>query len=267
MSEVDYKICHVCNTEKSLSYFHLRKERGVYRADCKECVKNKSIEWRKNNFEQYKETAAKYKGNNREHIDKAQLAHRQKNREKLRIYAKEYHKNNPEKAAASKRVSYFKNRDKNLLKGKEWYLNNKERHAENRIKYEATNKDRLRAARRKWENDKLLNDAQYKLKNRISSRVRGELKGDKIKSERTESMLGCTIDELKIFIENQFQDGMNWNNWNMNGWHLDHRIPVSWFNLENENCRKLAFSYKNLQPLWKKDNLDKKNFYAHKMAS
>lgn len=107
----------------------------------------------------------------------------------------------------------------------------------------------------------------YKLQKSLAKRIRHELKEVGRKDKATEELIGCTIEELRVFIESHFLDGMDWGNWNTEGWHLDHRIPVSWFNLENENCRKLAFNYKNLQPLWSEDNLKKKNFYSHKMAS
>lgn len=261
------KKCTRCGKNKCLSEFHIRKETGKHRADCKVCVKEKAIEWRKNNFEQYKKTTAKYKEENKDHIDRLQLEHRQKNRQKLRNYAKDYHKNNRDKSIASNKAAYLKKRDINIQKKKEWYQNNKEKHAEGRTKYELANKDRLRAARRKWENKRLAENINYRLHKTLAGRVRSELKGVVKRTLRTEQLIGCTIEELKVFIEMQFTEGMSWDNWSTNGWHIDHRIPISWFNLENENCRNLAFSYKNLQPLWSVDNLEKKNFYAHKMAS
>lgn len=121
-------------------------------------------------------------------------------------------------------------------------------------------------ARRKWENERLANDINYKLHKKLAGRIRHELKGVAKRTLRTEELIGCTISELIVFIEAQFKPGMTWANHSTNGWHIDHRIPVSWFNLENENCRRLAFSYKNLQPLWAEENLEKKFFYSHALA-
>ena len=262
MAEIDYKKCGTCQQDKPTSDFYKDKP---YR--CKQCISEKGAEYRSRNKEKIQERGLKYREGNKDKISKAQLLHREKNREKLRDYAKEYHKNNREKSIASNRAAYFKNRDVNIQKRKEWYQNNKEKHAERRSNYEVNNKDRLREARRKWENNRLATDINYKLHKNLAGRIREELNGKKKRTDRTEMLLGCTIDELKIFIQNQFTDGMSWDNWSTTGWHIDHRIPLSWFNLENENCRKLAFSYKNLQPLWSEVNLEKKNFYAHKLAS
>ena len=74
------------------------------------------------------------------------------------------------------------------------------------------------------------------------------------KSMKSMRLIGCTQEELVQHIEAQFQKGMSWNNYGSK-WHVDHIIPISWFDLSSEMCQKIAFGYKNLQPLWKKENL------------
>jgi hypothetical protein len=48
---------------------------------------------------------------------------------------------------------------------------------------------------------------------------------------------------------------MNWDN--MGEWHIDHIIPLSTANSEDDIIN--LCNYKNLQPLWEKDNLEKSN--------
>lgn len=99
---------------------------------------------------------------------------------------------------------------------------------------------------------------KFKLSFNISAHMRNCLKSNK-KGQRWESLVGFSINELKLHLESQFVDGMTWNNYGRNGWHIDHIIPISVFNFEKpsdidfEKCWNL----KNLQPLWEKDNIKK----------
>ena len=72
-------------------------------------------------------------------------------------------------------------------------------------------------------------------------------------------LVGCTLDELKNHLEKQFTKGMTWKNYNYRGWHVDHIIPCSSFDLIDPEQQKECFHYTNLQPLWGKDNIKKSN--------
>ena len=77
------------------------------------------------------------------------------------------------------------------------------------------------------------------------------------KNETALQLIGCTISELKQYLEKQFKDNMSWDNYGLKGWHIDHKIPVSAFNFLDEQQRKKCFHYTNLQPLWWYENLQK----------
>lgn len=66
-------------------------------------------------------------------------------------------------------------------------------------------------------------------------------------------MLGCSWEQLRDYIENQFVDGMTWENRNL--WHIDHIVPLSSAKTIEE-LEKLCH-YTNLQPLWALDNMSK----------
>ena len=74
------------------------------------------------------------------------------------------------------------------------------------------------------------------------------------KNSKTNKILGCDWDTLKIHIENLFTEGMSWE---MMGEHIhiDHIIPLSSAKTE-EDVYKLCH-YTNIQPLWAKYNLMK----------
>ena len=52
---------------------------------------------------------------------------------------------------------------------------------------------------------------------------------------------------------------MTWKNQGRFGWHIDHIVPCSKFDLSDPDQQKECFNYKNLQPLWAKENILKSN--------
>ena len=70
-------------------------------------------------------------------------------------------------------------------------------------------------------------------------------------------LLGCSKEELKIFLENKFTESMTFNNYG--DWEIDHIKPVSSFDLTDNEEIKKCFHFSNLQPVWKIDNRRKSN--------
>lgn len=100
---------------------------------------------------------------------------------------------------------------------------------------------------------------ENRIKKIISDRIRQELKYRCTrKSFKTIKYVGCNITFLTQFLECQFKDGMTWDN-HGEIWHLDHIMPISHFDLLNIEEQKMAFHYSNLQPLYKEENLIKKD--------
>lgn len=101
-----------------------------------------------------------------------------------------------------------------------------------------------------------LKDSNNRLADNLRSRLRKAIKNDQ-KVGSAISDLGCSIEELKKHLEDQFAEGMTWDNYGLKGWHIDHIKPLAKYNLSNPEEFKEACNYKNLQPLWAKDNLKK----------
>ena len=80
-----------------------------------------------------------------------------------------------------------------------------------------------------------------------------------IKKAKTISLIGCSAEKLRKHLEDQFKTGMNWNNYGIKGWHVDHIVPIDSFNLKDLKQQKICFNYKNLQPLWARENIIKSN--------
>jgi len=128
-------------------------------------------------------------------------------------------------------------------KDKEYKLNNKEYLSKKALEYEKKRK---------------LIDPQYKMVKTLRSRLNSFLKNSKIiKNKKTLDYIGCTQQELKIYLENLFIEGMSWEN--HGEWHIDHKYPLSKFDLTKEDEIYKAMHYTNLQPLWASENIKKSN--------
>ena len=148
-----------------------------------------------------KEKVKEYRNNNKEKIRQYQKEYRNNNKQ----YQKEYRNNNKQKI----RQSQKKYRD-----------NNKKKLREINKKYRDNNKEKIR----KYENNRLKNDIQFKLKYNLRRRLYSAIKNN-YKAGSAVSDLGCNIEQLKQYIESKWLPGMNWDNWNQNGWHIDHIKP------------------------------------------
>lgn len=114
-------------------------------------------------------------------------------------------------------------------------------------------KERKNARRR----ERRITDPQFAVLERCRNRIAIALRNKSKKAFLTEELLGAPVAEVVVWLQNQFTDGMTWELLETGRIHIDHIIPVSLFDLTNEDAQKVAFNYKNLQPLWAEDNLIK----------
>jgi hypothetical protein len=168
--------------------------------------------------------------------------------------------------AKSKKDYYTKNRKRILENKKEYQINNKLILAERKNKHYTKNKESISIKKSIWNknNREIINKRnRTKRKNNIQFRISDNLrrkfnKSFKEKREyRFKDLVGCSTEDLKLYLESKFLSGMNWKNYGLYGWHIDHIIPVSKFNLSELSDIKKCFHFTNLQPLWAKDNLQK----------
>lgn len=123
-------------------------------------------------------------------------------------------------------------------------------------------KNRYRIADKFCTCKKCRNTPTNKVRSQQAKRIKETLKRyfnytSKIQSSM--KYVGCTPGELVKYLESKFKDGMSWDNYGFYGWHIDHIIPVSSFDLSKEEDLVKCFHYTNLQPLWADENLRKSN--------
>lgn len=123
------------------------------------------------------------------------------------------------------------------------------RNAQARVLYHANkHKVNQRAGDRRRKNPMI------RLKQNLSRSIRYAIKKcHGKKADRTVDLIGCSIREFRDAMEKLFLPGMSWENYGT-AWELDHRAPLSAFNLADPYQQKLAFNVLNTRPLWKTDN-------------
>jgi hypothetical protein len=171
-------------------------------------------------------------------------------------------------------------KEENQARDRQWYQENKERIAERRNSLEG--QEHARQSEKRWRTnnpekrklsaqkyrknhpdffkDYLNADPLHRLAHNLRTRLTYALKQKSFdKTARLDEYLGCTVLELKEYLEKKFQSGMNWSNYgNKKGdWEIDHIIPLSLATTPEEMYR--LCHYLNLQPLWRHNNRQKHN--------
>jgi len=225
-----YKINKQTLNDKHRAYNKVNKDKlYVYLKTYREKHKDKIKTYRETNKDKINSQRRVYYKANKDKVNLKQRICRKTNKEKTKAYNKSYKEANKDKIKAYRKV--------NKEKIKDWFQSNKDK-----INSYCKNKKKT--------------DIQYKLscnlRNRLCCAINNNQKaGSAVKD------LGCSIDELKSYLESKFSTGMTWDNWTTDGWHIDHIKPLASFDLTDRQQFIEACHYTNLQPLWATDNLIK----------
>jgi hypothetical protein len=223
---METKICTKCKIEKNLDKFYFRKNLNKYETRCKECVKKEKQLWEEKNRDKHKIQSKKWKETHKEKIKEYNRKYKLENKEKIDEQNKKYREKNREKCCNATKLCYQKNKD-NI----------------NRKNYEYVKK-------RKQE------DYVYKMKNQIRKMINNSFRRNgHTKSEKTEKIIGCTIDYFIKYLLQTFENnyGYKWDN--KEKVDIDHIIPLATAETK-EDVIKLCY-YTNLQLLKHDDNLKK----------
>lgn len=179
-----------------------------------------------------------------------------KNREYRIQRSKEYKLKNKDSVSEKNRERYLKQRERKLAYQKQQRSDKPEYMKDYRVK----NKERIRQTTNAWQKNKYYTDTSYKLRSILQKRIVAVIKGSH-KSASTVELLGCSIEQFKMYLEAQFwkDERIAWVSYGPKGWHIDHIIPCSAFDLSDPTQQKICFHYTNLQPLWCDLNIAKSN--------
>lgn len=235
------KKCTKCGENKSLDMFYRAKDQSSgLRPECKVCQKGKNKEWATKNKDKIKSYLKEYNVMYQKTEKRKEYLKKYRSREDVKLRCNEKQKIRSQMPKTKERIKKY---------SKEYYK---------RPEVIAGRKEYMRTYMRDYEKQRKLRDPQYKISRQIRHRIYIALKGNKKRLSSIEE-LGCTIPELKDYITGKFQVDMTWDNYCYTGWHLDHIVPLSSFDLTDPEDFKRACHYTNLQPLWAKDNISKGN--------
>ncbi len=151
--------------------------------------------------------------------------------EKAKARSSQYRERNPNASSEYyKRTNYYEeNAEKIRARSKTWGKENRERANQTQRATRATPEGRL----------------IHNLRNRVNKIMK---RINTTKDETTLELLGCDAITVKEYIENQFTQGMSWENYG--DWDVDHKRPCASYDLKITSEREAAFHFTNLQPLW-----------------
>lgn len=141
-----------------------------------------------------------------------------------------------------------------ILDTNAWRTKNKTKDKEAKKAYYEKNKKQIKNWIREYNKTRRHNDINFRILVNLRRRLNNAINRHS-KSKSTLELLGVGIPGLRLHLESQFQSGMSWDNYGK--WHIDHIKPCSSFDLSSKEEQQACFNYKNLQPLWAKDNLQK----------
>ena len=217
------KTCGSCKIEKSFEFFSKNKKtKDGLNGYCKECERKRRV---------------KYYYNNKEKEQQQKIEYYKNNSDKLKSYSKKYRIENPEKIKKD-----------NI----EYRINNVEKLKQKRVEYYNKNKQEINKKQGERLKKRYQFDVIYKLKVNVRNRITAFVNKN---GTKTFELIGCSPEFLKHHLENQFTEGMTWENHSTNGWHIDHIKPLSSAKTEEEVIK--LCHYTNLKPMWSEDNLRK----------
>lgn len=194
----------------------------------------------------------------------------QENKQSKRAYNQRYYSLNKAAALLAASRRYATNRRDVLLKVKARYSDNKEAilakqkkyYKENKIAVIARNElwrkanwTRVKIVRNKRIREREKEDVVFMLRRRLRSRIYQAVRNSYC-SGLAIKQLGCSVEQFKKHVEGLFQPEMSWMNYGRE-WELDHKIPLSRFDLTNEEELLSSCHFTNYQPLWKAEHYRK----------
>lgn len=198
----------------------------------------------------------RYHEKHKDEIKEKQKQYYQKNKDAIKEKSKKYYQTHKEQKKAYQKDYYKNNKEKIADYKKEYYTINKSDIQKYKKQYSSTHREYLNDYFRNYQRKRRNNDNLHKFKMQIRHLIWLSFnKKGKIKSDKTENILGCNLDYFISYLLNSFEQRYGYKYNYDEPVHIDHIVPLSKAESENEIIK--LCNYKNLQLLKANDNLCK----------
>ncbi len=172
-------------------------------------------------------------------------------------YNKQWIKEHPENVKAWSKKKYWKDPEKSREIKRQWYYENKEYSYTRSRNWITNHRAEANQMSLKSYYKRKENNPSFRIEVSLRSRFYSVLKNKFIKTRNhAKDIIGCTFEQLRYFLEGQFENWMTWDNYGTE-WEIDHIRPCSSFDLSDLEQQKECFNYKNLRPLSIHENRSK----------
>jgi hypothetical protein len=149
------------------------------------------------------------------------------------------------------------NKEHALQYTRDWKAKNKEHVSEYNSSYSIENRDVIQKRSTAYHVMRYQTDPNFRLARQIRSKCKVAIKNANPPQSALEN-LGCTQRFFKAWLQYNFTSNMSFEN-HGNVWHIDHAIPISKFDLNDENERLKCCHWTNCQPMLARANQSKNN--------
>ena len=163
------------------------------------------------------------------------------------FWMKQYYVDNKNRLLNKRKFYNKENRDRI----KEYQLKNHDKIKDKINNFFIKNKNKFNESLKLYEKNRLKTDVSFRLFRNTRRRIHHALNG-KLKSSSTRELLVIDIEAYRRWTEWQLSPDTNWQNIE-----IDHVKAICFFDVSKHEHLKLAFSWKNTQPLLKHDHQQK----------
>lgn len=226
--KIKTKKCSKCEQVKDHSQYYIRPNGNLY-SQCNPCKKISSKKW----YEQNMENGEKYEVNGKicPKCDEYKLKNEYyilKKNGQMSTYCADCEASNNSTNNINRKTTKQK-----------WIMNNKDHVKMKQLEYHH-------------------NTRQLNIQYRLTQSLRAEMHRVLNKKNSSEELLGCNVEFFMKWLEFQFNNNMNWDNYGKY-WEIDHTTPCASYKLEELEEQKICFNWTNLRPLEVAKNRSKKD--------